>query len=302
MHSAQSYGKIDNSFPEVGFQDQGFPDTTIFAALKARNVDSRYFFNDLPVSALWGAKGLQRSGRVDEYYQRCSQGTFPPLSFVDPSFANESGGTSGDEHPHGDIRAGQAFMSDGVPAVMESPRGKRGAPSIVYDEWGACFDHVRPPRVPDIRNDPDPNKDFGQMGIRIPAVTVSPWVRRGHGSHSIFGFESILKMIEYRFGIPPLTRRDAYAQNIARSFDFQSKPRLEVPDLPDPPTVALAQCSNQPPGLKLGADGAKRPHEHDLKYMLTSGYLDRLGFDYKPADPATMYRKPHMVSSALEAR
>jgi phospholipase C len=193
-------------------------------------------------------------------------------------------------------------MADVVHAFMESPQWKRGALFIVYDEWGGFFDHVRPPRVPDIRNDPDPNKDFGQMGIRVPAVTVSPWVRRGHVSHSIFGFESILKMIRYRYGIDPLTRRDAYAQNIARSFDFESKPRLEIPDLPDPPTVALAQCQNRPPGAKIGADGAQRPHEHDLKYMLTSGYLDRLGFDYRPATPATMYRKPHMVSSALEGR
>jgi phospholipase C len=94
MHAAQSYGKVDNSFPEAGFQDQGFPDTTIFAALKARGVDSRYFFNDLPVSALWGQKGLARSSRVEDYYLRCEQGTLPPLSFVDPAFGNESGGTS----------------------------------------------------------------------------------------------------------------------------------------------------------------------------------------------------------------
>jgi phospholipase C len=300
MHAAQSYGKIDNDLPEVGFQDQGFPDTTIFAALKARGIDSRYFFNDLPVAALWGAPGLQRSSRVDEYYQRAANGTLPSLSFVDPSFANEGGGTSGDEHPHGDIRAGQAFMADVVHAFMESPQWKRGALFIVYDEWGGFFDHVRPPRVPDIRNTPDPNTDFGQMGLRIPAVTVSPWVRRGYVSHTVFGFESIIKMIRYRFGIDPLTRRDAYAQNIAKAFDFQSKPRLEVPDLPDPQAVASAQCSNRSPGLKLGADGAQRPREHDLKYMLTSGYLDRLGFKYRPATPSTMYRRPHMVASALE--
>src|SRR3954466_11031123 len=81
MHAAQSYGKIDNSIPEAGFQEQGFPDTTIFAALKARGVDSRYFYNDLPVSALWGQKGLARSSRVEDYYLRCEQGTLPPLSF-----------------------------------------------------------------------------------------------------------------------------------------------------------------------------------------------------------------------------
>jgi phospholipase C len=301
MHAAQSYGKIDNSFPDPS--QGGFPDTTIFAALKAKGVDSKYFFNDLPVAALWGAPGLARSTRVDEYYQRCSQGTLPALSFVDPSFGNEGGGTSGDEHPHGDIRAGQAFMADVVHAFMESPQWKRGALFIVYDEWGGFFDHVRPPRVPDVRNDRDPNKDFGQMGIRIPAVTVSPWVRRGHVAHSIFGFESILKMIEYRYGLAPLTRRDAYAQNIARSFDFASKPRLELPNLPDPPAVASAQCTNQPPGAKIAADGApQRPHEHDLNALLTSGYLERLGFKYKPADPAIMYRKPHMVQSALTGR
>jgi phospholipase C len=303
MHAAQSYGKVDNSFPEAGFQDQGFPDNTIFAALKARGVDSRYFFNDLPVAALWGQKGLARSSRVEDYYLRCEQGTLPPLSFVDPAFGNESGGTSGDEHPHGDIRAGQAFMSDVVHAFMESPQWKRGALFIVYDEWGGFFDHVRPPRVPDIRNSRDPNQDFGQMGLRIPAITVSPWVKRGHVSHSTFGFESILKMIEWRFGIAPLTRRDAYAQNIAHSFDFDSKPRLELPALPDPAAVAGHQCTNRPPGTKVAAgDYSARPKEHDLQYLYTSGYLDRLGFDYKPATAASTYRRPHMVESRLRGQ
>jgi phospholipase C len=195
-------------------------------------------------------------------------------------------------------------MADVVHAFMESPQWKRGALFIVYDEWGGFFDHVRPPRVPDIRNSTDPNTDFGQMGIRIPAVTVSPWVRRGHVSHSIFGFESILKMIEYRYGLAPLTRRDAYAQNIGRSFDFESKPRLEIPDLPDPPNVASAACGSPVPAPKVanGGGAPQRPHEHDLKALLTSGYLDRLGFKYKPADPAIMYRKPHMVQSALKGR
>jgi phospholipase C len=302
MHAAQSYGMIDNSTPSPNGQDTGFPDTTIFAALAARNVTSRYFFNDLPVSALWGQKGLARSGRVEEYYQLAAQGNLPALSFVDPSFANEGGGTSGDEHPHGDIRAGQAFMSDVVHAFMESPQWKRGALFIVYDEWGGFFDHVRPPRVPDIRNDSNPTKDFGLMGLRIPAVVVSPYARRGYVSHTIFGFESILKMIEYRFGVAPLTRRDAYAQNIARSFDWVSKPRLALPSLPSPAAAASPACTNQLPGLKVRAGSAvQRPKEHDLKYLLTSGYLDRLGFDYRPATPASTYRHPHKVASQLEA-
>ena len=298
MHSGQSYGMKDNSVSIL-------PDTTIFAALNKIGVSSRYFFTDIPVSALWGAPGLARSGQVQEYYARCATGTLPAVSFVDPSFMSEDGGSSGDEHPHGDVRTGQAFMADVVHAFMESPQYKTGALFIVYDEWGGFFDHVRPPRVPDIRSNKDINQDFGQMGIRIPAVTVSPYAKRGHVDHGIYGFESILKMIRYRFGLAPLTRRDEYAHNIAQAFDWDSKPRLEIPDLPRPPQIIASACG--PFGVSLAELGAPllsggggpgtpqpaaRPKEHDLAALQTSGLLERLGFDFKPATAATTFRHP----------
>jgi phospholipase C len=297
MHAAQSYGNKDNSLPSGG----GFPDTTIFAALAAKGIDARYFYDDLPVSAFWGVPGLARSGRVQEYYERCAAGTLPALSFVDPSFLNEGGGTSGDEHPHGDVRTGQAYMADVVHAFMESPQWKRGALFIVYDEWGGFFDHVAPPTVPDIRASNDPAQNYGQLGIRIPAVAVSPYARRRFVSHDVFAFESILKLIEYRFGLSPLTRRDAYARNIGRSFDWESKPRLDLPALPDPPDVLSAQCSNRPPSALYGGE-AERPKPHDMSLLLTSGYLDRLGFDYKPATAATTFRNPRKIEAALRER
>ena len=302
MHAATSYGNKDNDLP-IGPGKTGFPDTTIFAALEKAGVSNRYFFNDLPVSAFWGAKGIARSGRIEEYYLRAANGQLPHLSFVDPSFLNEGGGTSGDEHPHGDVRFGQAFMSDVVHAFMESPQYKRGALFIVYDEWGGFFDHVRPPRVPDGRNSRDLAKDFGQMGFRIPAVCVSPYVRPGEVNHDIHGFESILKLIRYRFGLRPLTRRDAYARNIGHAFDWSSKPRLTPPDLPDAPRVVGTQCANQPVGL-YRADGTPitdRPKEHDMGQLLSSGYLDRLGFKYRPATPETTFRHPSKVMQASEA-
>ena len=297
MHSAQSYGMTDNSLPPP----PGFPDATIFHALSQKGVSNRYFFTDLPVAALWGAPGLARSGHVQEYYERCAHGTLPHLSFVDPAFEDEDSGTSGDEHPHGDVRAGQAFMADVVHAFMESPQWKRGALFIVYDEWGGFFDHVLPPRVPDIRSNQDINLDFGQMGIRIPAVAVSPWVRRGHVDHTVYGFESILKMIEYRFGLAPLTVRDKYARNIARSFDFESKPRLDLPHLPDPAAVMSHACEvpvlpEPNPGLPLPLVGtATRKKPHDLAYLQSSGYLERLGFRYRPATAETTFRHPSQI-------
>jgi phospholipase C len=281
MHAGQSYGMIDNSFPTGG----GFPDTTIFRALSDRGVSNHYFYTDVPVSALWGAPAIARSSRVQTYYELAASGKLPALSFVDPAFNGEEQGTSGDEHPHGDVRVGQAFVADVVHAFLESPQFKRGAMFIVYDEWGGFFDHVRPPRVPDLRASSSLGMDFGQMGLRIPAVVVSPYARRGHVDHSIYGFESILKMIRYRYGLAPLTPRDLYANNIAYAFDWESKPRLDVPPLPTPPQIMATPCATAAPQ-------PQRPKPHDLSRLATSGHLERLGFRYRPATPATMYRHP----------
>ena len=293
MHAAQSYGLIDNDLPPQTEYTTGFPwETTIWHALEQAGVDHRYFFVDVPVTALWGTPGLQISSRVEEYYARCATGTLPAVSFVDPYFAGSAGegpGASGDEHPHGDVRMGQAYMADVVHAFMASPQYKRGALFIVYDEWGGFYDHVVPKRVPDQRNDRDIDKDYGLMGFRIPAIAVSPWVRPGHVHHSTFGFESILKMISYRFGLKPLNRRHAYATNIAHAFDWQGKPRLTPPQLPTPQHVVSQPCA-----IGGGGDGA-RASEHDMVDMVTSGYLDSLGFDYRPMTPASAFREPDSV-------
>jgi phospholipase C len=295
MWAAQSYGNVDNTLPPQTQYTTGFPDTTIFASLDRAGISNRYFFNDVPISALWGLGRLAGSGPIAEYYERAASGTLPHVSYVDPNFGGSSGeepGLSGDEHPHGDVRTGQAFMADVVHAFMESPQWERGALFIVYDEWGGFFDHVGPPRVPDVRNDPDVDKDFGLMGFRIPAIAVSPWVRRGDVAHSTYGFESILKLIAYRFGLEPLTLRDAQTGNIGRSFDWTSKPALDLPELPRPEHVVSMPC----PGALPGGVRAK---DHDVLDLVTSGYLDRMGFDYRAATAASTFREPSKVRLAL---
>ena len=62
-----------------------------------------------------------------------------------------------------------------------------------------------------------------------------------------------------------------------------------------------AQCSNRPPSALYGGE-TERPKPHDMSLLLTSGYLDRLGFDYKPATAATTFRKPRKIEAALRER
>ena len=111
-------------------------------------------------------------------------------------------------------------MADVVHAFLESPQYKRGALFIVYDEWGGFFDHVPRRACPTARASADINQDFGRMGIRIPAIADLALRQDAAVDRGIYGFESILKMIGYRFGLPPLTRRDKLRP--------QHRPRLRL--------------------------------------------------------------------------
>ena len=239
--SAQSGGRKDNTPP---LETAGNQWETIFDRAIGRGLSARYYNSDLPFSAVWGPRGVTWTRPLAEYHADCALGTLPNIAFVDPPFRDGGGGDgiSADEHPHGDVRLGQAWMADVVRAFAQSPCYRRGALFVVYDEWGGFFDHVRPPRVRDARAGADLDEDFGQMGFRIPAVAISPFARGGNVRHARLGFESIIKLISYRFGLGHLTVRDRYATNIGETLDW-TREDFEVPDLPDPEHVASRPCA-----------------------------------------------------------
>ena len=78
---------------------------------------------------------------------------------------------------------------------------------INFDEWGGFFDHVPPGSAPDA----DPGSAL--RGFRVPALVVSPHARRGSVAHQVYDHTSLLKTIEWRWGLPPLTPRDGTARN-----------------------------------------------------------------------------------------
>ena len=290
MWSAQSGGQKDNQYTANSWE-------TIFDRAISKNVSATYFNSDLPVSALYGQRGLDWTQPVSNYYQRAASGTLSNINYVDPAFADGGGGdgVSGDEHPHGDVRIGQAFMSDVVHAFIDSPQFKRGALFIVYDEWGGFFDHVKPHFVPDDRASKQLYENFGMTGFRIPAVVVSPYVKRGRVNHSFETFESILKLLSYRFELGYLNKRHRYATNIGRTFEWE-KPDFSRPSIPDPATIAGTPCTLQ----NLPREGrAQRRKPHDLVGLETSGLLDRLGYDIKPATYSRIFRNPDSFKRAL---
>ena len=116
------------------------------------------------------------------------------------------------------------------------------------------------------------------MGFRIPVVALSPYARRGHVDHTIYGFESILKMIEYRFGAQAARRAATrYAQQHRALVRLARQAAPEPPELPRPEHVVSLPCA-------VGGSSPARPKEHDLVELVTSGYLDSLGFEFKRGD------------------
>jgi phospholipase C len=302
MWSAQSGGRQNNDPPADTLGNQW--ETLFDRALKSNaanlpgvGLTTRYYNSDLPFSATWGARGVPWTRPVADYYADCAAGTLPNISFVDPPFRDGGGGdgVSADEHPLGDVRLGQAFMSDIVHSFMESPNWENGALFIVYDEWGGFFDHVRPPRVPDARNSADINKDFGLMGFRIPAVIVSPFANRGAVNHLLCGFESIIKLITYRFGLGSLTTRDYQANNIGLAMNWAS-PNFERPDLPDPDRIVSNPCSF---GGGDVVDG-DQAHTNDLAAL--EGLAEQLGFPIGDSSTDQIFREPNSLQTALNGR
>ncbi len=248
-HAAQSYGqKYIIAMPGDGKPQfptpPGFPpSTTIEAALARRGLRGTTFYSDDNYGSLWGPVGVTRSAPISDFFYRCGAGKLPQLSFVDPrlnSFA-EATGTSTDDHTYGDIRTAEAFISEVVHAFIASPHWRRGVLLVTFDEWGGFFDHVRPPSVPDDRQSRNLENDFGQTGFRVPAWLISPYARRGRVVHTQFTQESFLKLVEYRYGLRPLTRRDAQANNAGLALDFRQRPR-RPPSLPTPPSRISQQC------------------------------------------------------------
>jgi phospholipase C len=203
---------------------------TIWDRLSNAGISAKYYFSDLPFIGLFGPDKAKYSTRIENFYVDAAAGTLPSYSYLDPYFLGEDQGGSNDDHPHADIRRGQAFVSEVVRAVTQSPLWSSTVLIITYDEWGGFFDHVRPPRLPDLFK-PTPTEEHNTAGFRVPTYIVSPFASKGRVAHGQFNHASILKLAEWRWGLAPLTPRDTAAANPATVLDF-SRPNATAPDIP----------------------------------------------------------------------
>lgn len=128
--------------------------------------------------------------------------SFPEVSWVIPSAPIS-------EHPPASITFGMNWVKHVIDAIMVSPYWSSTAIVLTWDDYGGFYDHVPPPQI-----------DRYGLGFRMPALIISPYAKHGIVDHTQYQFESILKFIEWRFNLQPLTGRDLHANDLLNAFNF----------------------------------------------------------------------------------
>jgi phospholipase C len=189
---------------------------------------------------------------VANFYRQAASGNLPSVSWVTPSYDVS-------EHPPALVSQGQAYVTSLVNAVMRGPDWRSTAIFLIWDDWGGFYDHVRPPKI-----------DRNGLGLRVPAITISPYARTGIVSHATVSFDSINRFIEDDFlngrrldpatdGRPdprPSVRENSrQLADLTADFDFTELPRPPLL-LPVLPTTTLRASPPLPP-RQLSAEAGK---------------------------------------------
>jgi phospholipase C len=231
---------------------------TIFDQLNKHRISWKDYWSSTPTTLLFPGlftrdpANALRLAKIEHFYADAASGKLPGFCIVEPNFGDTS-----EEDPQ-NIAAGEVFAAKVVNAVMSGPKWGSTLLIWTYDEHGGYYDHVPPPAaVPPDDIPPDrflggPRYDgFGRYGFRVPCAVVSPWARPGYVSHTVFDHTSILKLVETKWNLPALTRRDANASNMLDMLDF-SHPAFRTPPVLAKPLVSVdakaLACDTSGPG------------------------------------------------------
>lgn len=195
---------------------------SIYTALSKKSVNwSVYGYDAMPLmrGSVADIKNAPETnfGEFADFQKAAKNNTLASYVFLEPQW-----GTSGNsQHPNYDVSLGEQFLHDIYYALLGTPVWNSTLLIITYDEHGGCYDHVAPPEnaVPPDNSAGELGFDFKRFGVRVPTVLVSPLIAAGtvfrSNTATPCDHTSILATLEARFGVPPLTKRDAAAPNVA---------------------------------------------------------------------------------------
>ncbi len=193
----RAFAHYGTSFGQVGmdiFYWKG-PFLSIYERVLLAKRTAKIYYYDSPSSTMEIVNLLRNQSRIfgtfDQFLSDCKSGDLPTYSFVEPNYSDHDDGggeeIASDQHPDHNVQAGEIFISQVYNAIFENADlWPRTALLITYDEHGGIYDHVVPPdctadQFTASGQDTGTGTPFAfdRLGVRVPAVLVSPWVHKG---------------------------------------------------------------------------------------------------------------------------
>jgi phospholipase C len=223
---------------------------TIYHRLKDKNVEWAYYYSSLPVvSALGNLKApynlpsdyvgprVRRLGDAEvgagQFFADAEAGTLPPVTYIDPFFYLN------DDHPPSHPMLTQQLIAAVYTALARSPQWKNCMLVITYDEHGGFYDHVSPPKTADDTLEKFGVDGFDQLGFRVPAMVIGPYVKQSYVSSVQYDHTSALKHLGNVFGLEPLNPRMAAANDLMDCIDMDRLARGDWAEPVDVPAIEV---------------------------------------------------------------
>ena len=188
---------------------------------------------------------------MDEFYKDAAEGTLPSYSFIEPRLMIDHN----DMHPPiadplvtSSVLAGELLINEVYQAIRKGKAWERTLFIITFDEHGGCFDHVSPPAaVPPLKDRSPGQMDFtfDRLGIRIPAIVISPYVEAGTVVNTLFDHTSIIKTASNKWGLSHLTERDKAATDLGGILT-RDTPRDDFPEVTPRPYTPTGVSEDAP--------------------------------------------------------
>lgn len=204
---------------------------TIFDRLNEAKISWKIYAGDFPLSLVLTHQrephNLENYHDMDRFFKDANgpAADFPSFTFIEPKYM---GSDQNDDHPpHNTMRA-EKLIADVYNAIRANPELFGSTVLVVNtDEHGGFYDHLVPPSAvpPDEHNK---EYTFDQLGVRVPALIISPWVKKGV-CKTVFDHTSLLKYLIDKWNLGPLGERTRHANSIADALNFTDELRQNFP-------------------------------------------------------------------------
>lgn len=285
VHCATSGGYLDNALRDYGMR-------TLFQNLSGASVNWRVYYHDAPQSLALRHQRQYFWSKYEVFDQSfvrdCQNGLLPQYSFIEPRYHDDGASRGNDQHPIHGVPLGDDLIAQVYEALRASPNWETSLLLITWDEHGGFYDHVLPERTVNPDTTAPAEFDFTLLGLRVPAIVVSPYVPRGTVDDTLYDHASICATVKEVFGLTAfLTKRDAQANTFAKLASSDA-PRDDAPKSLPRITSGARRATSATPATEL----------HESLTAMAESLIDSNAGSNPP--PKTEQESADRVRSALD--